>query len=86
VTVDNTAGAATLYCGGTALSSTGSILTGAQTSGALLLGALSDGSASLNANLDDVRIYSRALTAQEVATLAADHGDDCPAASAVANP
>ena len=83
VTVDNTAGVATLYYGGSAVTTSGSLLTGAQTTGTLILGALTDGSAALTGNLDDVRVYNRALTAQEIAILAAAPGNLPPTASAI---
>jgi hypothetical protein len=67
---DHAAGTASIYYNGAQVAS-GSIRTDFNLTGAVTLGAFGGGSSPLAGNLDDVRIYNRALSTNEIAALAA---------------
>ncbi len=71
VVVDKTLGTAKLYVNGVAATSTGTIRTDFANSTALQLGRMSDNTNFLQGQLDEVQIYSRKLSATDVAALAA---------------
>jgi hypothetical protein len=66
--ISRSAGTATLYRNGTAVS-TGSIRTDFTNSAALYLGGMGGNSFPLRAVMDDVRVYNRALSSNELATI-----------------
>ncbi len=70
VTVDRTAGVATLYYNGVAVAGAGSVRTDFGNNAALQFGAMFTTGSPLNGTIDDVRLYNRVLTATEMATVA----------------
>lgn len=67
---DRAAGTGKIYYNGTQVAS-GTVRTDFATNSALALGAFGTGSFPLKGSLDDVRVYNRALTTNEIAMLAA---------------
>src|SRR5205823_3112540 len=67
---DRAAGTGKIFYNGTQAAS-GAIRTDFTTNGAMSLGAFAGGSSALKGNLDDARIYNRALSTNEIMALAA---------------
>jgi YD repeat-containing protein len=70
VVVNRTAGTALIYCNGTDVTFKSDIMTDFKVNGVIHLGEMIGGGYDMNGFLDDVRIYSRCLSASEIADLA----------------
>jgi len=69
VAVDRSTGAATIFCNGVNVTADASVRTDFPTNQPVLLGRFTDGAAPLLGALDDVRLYGRALTSEEIRVL-----------------
>ncbi len=71
VVIDRTAGTGKIFYGGTQVATTGTVRTDFANANPLTVAAMSGGNFQFKGNIDDVRIFNRALTSDEIAALAA---------------
>lgn len=69
VNVDRATGIAAIYCNGVNVTTDTTVRTDFPTNAALQFGRMTDGAASLLGALDDMRLYGRALTFEEIRVL-----------------
>jgi DNA-binding beta-propeller fold protein YncE len=81
VTIDRAAGTASIYVNGTNMTSDGTVLTSFNNNTNVQLGQMTNSAFRLHGRLDDVRVYNKVLSANDIANLLNNVPNSLPAIS-----